>query len=150
MRNMYVEREKACERQLSESGRSAAFKSSIGKLEKQREELSAEAGITDDVLEQYSALEKQINEKTEQLSAVLKEEPHIEFTSEPYVYIPGITSIEFDDSHSYDLSNIPTARELIEQAIEQINSAILEIWMPAVQKASELLSDKVKLFLKYF
>ena len=140
----HVEREKACERQLSESGRSAAFKSSIGKLEKQREELSAEAGITDDVLEQYSALEKQINEKTEQLSAVLKEEPHIEFTSEPYVYIPGITSIEFDDSHSYDLSNIPTARELIEQAIEQINSAILEIWMPAVQKASELLSDKKK------
>lgn len=138
----HVEGEKSCDRQLSESGRSAAFRSSIDKLEKQREELSAEEGITDDVLIRYSALEKQIGEKGEQLNAVVKEESHIDFFNEPYIYIPGITSIEFDDSHSYDLSGIPTARDLIEQVIGQINSVILEIWTPAVQKASELLSDK--------
>ena len=138
----HVEREKACEKQLGESGRSAAFRSSIKKLEKQREELSAEVGINDEVLGRYSALEKQIGEKTEQLSVVVKEEPHIEFTSEPYVYIPGITNIEFDDSHSYNLNSIPISKEIIEQAIWQINIAILEIWTPTVQKACELLSDK--------
>ena len=140
----HVDREKACERRLSEFGRSAAFKSSIEKLEKQREVLSIEAGITDEVLERYSVLEKQIEEENELLSAVAKEEPHIQLLNEPYVYIPGITSIEFDDTHSYDLSGIPTARELIEQVIVQINSVILEIWTPAIQKASELLSDKKK------
>lgn len=139
---LHVEREKACERQLSESGRSAAFKSSIEKLEKQREDLSAEAGITDEILEKYSALEKQIGMKNEQLNTVRKEEPHIEFINKPYVYIPGITSIELDGSHNYDMNNIPTVKEEIAKAIEQINKAVLEIWEPAIQKASEILTDK--------
>ena len=140
----HVEQEKACERQLSEDGRSAAFKSSIQKLEKQRDDLSIEAGITDEVLERYSALEKQIEEKNKLMDAVKNEEPHINTLNEPYVYIPGITSIQLDGSHNYDLSNTPTARELIEHAIGEINSAILEIWTPAIQKATELLSDKKK------
>ncbi len=140
----HVEGEKACERQLSEYGRSAAFKSSIKKLEKRREDLSTEVGITDEMLERYTALEKEIEEKTEQLIAVAKEESYTCFTKEPYVYIPDITSIEFDGSHSYDLSSIPTAREKIEQAIGQLNSAILEIWIPTIQMVSGQLTDKKK------
>ena len=100
----HLDRASSCEKQLSEHGRSVAFKSSIKKLEKQREDLSAEAGITDEVLERYSTLEKRIAEQSENLSAVIKEEPHIDFSSEPYVYIPGITDIEYDESHSYDLT----------------------------------------------
>ncbi len=140
----HVEHEIDCEKKLGEYGRSAAFKSSIQKLEKQREDFSSEAGITDDVLEEYSVLEKQIVEQNKLLTAVVKEEPNINFTNEPYVYIPGITSIEFDGNHGYDLSGIPTVRELIEQTIGQINNAILEIWTPAILEASALLSEKKK------
>ena len=85
-----------CEKQLSEHGRSNAFTSSVQKLEKQLEELSAEAGITDDILEKYSKLEKQIVEQTKLLSDVEKGAPQIDFSNEPYVYIPGITDVTFD------------------------------------------------------
>lgn len=140
----HLNRASTCEKQLSEYGRSVAFKSSIKKLEKQREDLSVEAGITDEVLERYSTLEKQIAEQSEILSSVVKEEPHIDFSNEPYVYIPGITDIEYDGSHSYGLTDIPTVRELLEQTIDQINAAILELWTPALQRASAILADKKK------
>lgn len=140
----HINQANICKTQLSEHGHSAAFRSSINKLEKQREELSAEAGITDEILEQYSSLERQLDEQTERLISVEKEMPHLDFSNEPFVYIPEITDLGFDGSHSYDLSNLPTVRDAIEQAIEQINASILEIWTPSIQSASNALANKKK------
>ena len=140
----HVEQASICETQLSEHGRSVAFKSSIKKFEKQREELSTEAGITDEILERYSTLEKQIEEQTGRLSSVEKEEPHLNFLNEPFVYIPDFTDIGFDGNHSYDLSALPTVKEIIDQAIEQINVAIIELWNPAIQRAENALAAQKK------
>lgn len=138
----YIDRVNVCEKQLNEHGRSEAFISSIEKLEKERDRLSAEAGITDEVLEKYGTLEKQISEQKELLSVVLKEEPQIEFLNEPYLYIPGLTKIEHDGSHSYDLSKIPIAGEKINKAIEQINTLINDAWAPAILDASAVLEKE--------
>lgn len=137
-----IDRVKACEKQLNEHGRSDAFISSIEKLEKERDKLSAEAGITDEVIEKYGNLERQISEQKELLSLVLKEEPQIDFINEPYLYIPGLTKIEHDGSYSYDLSRTPIAGETINRAIEQINTLINDAWAPAILEASAELEKK--------
>ena len=124
--------------------RSQAFKSSIKKLEKQREDLSAEEGITDDIIEKYNNLEIQISEQIELLMSINNEEPNIVFLNDPYVYIPKITEIDFDGSHRYDFTEFLSTKELLEQSIEQVNKAILDIWNPTLQKVSKMILEERK------
>ncbi len=128
-----------CERFLREFGRSAAFRSAIDKLESQRESLSAEAGITDELQQKYADLSHEIAEQNDILEAIKKEEPQIEFMLSPFVYLPQITTIN-NDSPQYDLSSIPIAKEKIEEAIQKMNAAILEIWQPTIQDAQQLIT----------
>lgn len=132
-----------CERSLREFGRSAAFQSAIDKLESQRDALSAEAGITDEELVKYADLMKKITEQNEVLDALKNEEPQIEFLLAPFVYLPQITTVASAGAPQYDLSKTPATREMIEEAIQKMNAAILEIWSPALQDAQHALAEKI-------
>lgn len=138
------EEEEVCENQLKETGRSDAFISTIGKLEKQRDALSVATGISEKELERYHELEKQIAELEDAFDAIKKEKPHIDLTEEPFVYLPGITDIDLEEKYSYDLENVPTVRKIFEEAIERINNVICDIWKPTAQKASQTLDNKKK------
>lgn len=139
----HLERANECEKQLSEHGRSAAFYSSIQILEKNREELSAEVGITDDMLDKYNDLESKIAEQTGLLSVINNEETKISQISEPFVYIPGITSFESNKNCIYELSDIPTISELFDETIKK-NTSINEAWASAIKDASSKLAEKKK------
>ncbi len=121
-----------CEKKLNEEGRSEAFLSSISKLKKQREELSIEVGITDEVLQKYGDLEKKISEYTEFLDKINNEINQINFDKEPYVYLHGVTHIEIDGNHRYNFSNVPIVKDKLESIINNINKSILEIWKPSI------------------
>ena len=137
-----IKKVKAFEKQLSETGRSAAFKATIKKLEQQREELSSNAGITEELLKKYTELEKQITNQNDLLEKIVKEKTQLDFLKPPCVYISEITINEFDGSHGYDFSSLPTVKDILEQAIENINLTIDEIWEPAKKAAYTSLTNR--------
>ena len=137
------EKAESCERSLRDFGRSIAFQSAIERLESQREALSIESGITEQDLQKYAELAKAIADQTEALEELKKEEPKIEFRSDPFVYLPQITVTDGSNAPKYDLSNMPTTRQIIEDAIHKMNTTILETWRTAIQEARQLLSGKL-------
>ena len=54
-----------------------------------------------------------------------------------------MTTIVGNNTPQYNLNDIPTARTIIEEAIQKINEAILNIWQTAIQDAQQLLSGKI-------
>ncbi len=146
---MHIDKANFCETQLSEYGRSEAFRSSINKLEKLRSELSIEIGITDGVLQKYEDLEKKIAEHTQLLENINNEIQQLKFDKEPYVYLHGVTYIEIDGNHCYDLSKLPTVKEQLESTINKINNSIREIWRPSINDIMKILSEKKKTISDY-
>lgn len=136
------EKAKECENSLREFGRSAAFQAVIKKLEKQREEFSIKSGITDDVLQKFAELEKEVTEQNDIVEAINKEAPQIETQLAPFAYLPQMTTMDGNDAPQYDLSSIPTARGIVAEAIQKMNATILEIWRPAIQNAQQVLAKK--------
>ena len=132
-----------CEHFLREFGRSDAFQSAIDKLENQRATLSAEAGITDEILQRYSDLSRQMTEHNDALEAIKKEEPQIEFQLSPFVYLPRITTIDNNGTPQYALDSVPTVKEKMAETIKKMNDAILEIWDPAIRDIHQLIAQKI-------
>ena len=139
---------KECELSLHDHGRSEAFQASIEKLEQQRDELSAEAGITEEMLLRYSEIGKRIEEQSNILEVIKAEEPQLDFQSTPFVYLPGITSIDTNGNPKYDLAKILTVSREMDEAIQKMNEAILAIWEPSLQKAIQLLAEKKRVITR--
>lgn len=130
------------ERFLREFGRSEAFQSTINQLERQRENLSAEAGITDEILQQYANLEKRISECNNINEVIQREEPILNSLCVPFAFIPNITTVTADGNPSYNYDEISTVKEVLAEIIVRINKAILEIWEPAHRSLKEIVSNK--------
>ena len=124
-----------CEELLQEEGRSEAFESSILKLSDQRKEMSAAAGITDEVLQQYADLEKRIGEEESVIKKLQAEEALMDFHNTPFVYIPEFTTIDRDVHQTYCFSGVSTVQQLLSETVEQINKMIADIWEPAKTRA---------------
>lgn len=139
---LHINKARDCEKQLSEFGRSSVFESTIIKLEKQRENFSTEAGITDEILQNYSELEKSIAEKIELLEAIEKQKKSIKSIKKPKVYIPEITDIGVNETFLYNFNEVLIVKELFKDIIQQMNDSILTIWTPAIQAAMTMLLDK--------
>lgn len=111
-------------------------------MEKQREELSEEAGITDEVLQRYSELEKQISDQNDINEALQKESPKVESLCVPFAFIPEITTVTSDGMPCYSFEDLPTVKEILTDAIAKIDIAITEIWTPVYQSVKEEISKK--------
>lgn len=130
------------ERQLHDSGRSDAFKSAIEKLEKKREELSTEAGITEEDLKKHLELEKKIAEHNRLLEAFKKEESFLLSLPEPFVYLFHLTNITADGTPHYDLNDFSMSKDWINATIRQMNETALQIWEPGIQSVIQRLTDE--------
>lgn len=126
---------------LKEHGRSIAFNATIGALEKKIEEMSYAAGITDDVLKMYNDLEKRLSEQSAAFERVKNEEASIEFQTDPFVYIPGITTVKSEDEYTYSLDKVPITKELFEDAISNMNEAVSRIWKDFVTKIHSTINE---------
>ena len=132
-----------CERVLRETGRSEAFQAEIEKLEKQREDLSLEVGITDEVLQRYSTLDKMISSENDFMESVKKEEFKIDSQAEPFVYFPQMTKFDSNMVPNYDLDTVPTTREKLIESIQIMNNVIRELWLKTKLDLKQVLSDKL-------
>lgn len=131
-----------CEDHLREHGRSEAFKSEICKLEKQREAISVEAGITEEELQKHAELEKKITEHKSLLETIEKEKEYIESLQAPFVFLPHVTTYGFDETPYYDLDKMPTVKTFIDETIKQMNFTVHQTWEAAIQKVKQTLSKK--------
>ena len=111
-------------------------------MEKQREELSEEAGITDEVLQRYSELEKKISDQNDINEALQKESPKAESLCVPFAFIPEITTVTSDGKPCYSFEDLPTVKEILTDAIAKIDKAITEMWTPVYQSVKEEISKK--------
>lgn len=130
------------EKKLMEEGRSAAFKATIDSLTKQREELSASAGITAAMLQRYAELEQLISDTKDALQRLSTEDDLIGFCGTPFVYIQGFTQLDNDGRPVYTLDSIPNAKDILGTAIEKSNQVVSEIWDLSYQKAQEIISNR--------
>ena len=130
-----------CEKFLKEHGQSSAFKTTIDRLEKHREELSSAAGITDETLQRYTALEQLINQLQSEFEAIEQEEKIITSQAIPFVYIPSITSIN-NEQPLYTLDTIPFFREQINKAVNEMNESVIKTWRELQSRLQEELSKK--------
>lgn len=133
-----------CEQDLLNFGRSNAFESVISQLEKQREELSEEEGITEEQLTQYSVLERTISEQKDLLDEIEKEKTKLELQDLPFAYITSITILKPDGTPKYDLGSFPLTGQIINDAAVKMNDAIEQIWTQHIQRAIEIITDKHK------
>ncbi len=136
------ERMNEAEKRLLNFGRSEAFISSIDKLEKQRQELSDDAGITDDTLKKYSEVGKELSELHECINAIEREDLMLESIDSPYTYLPGISTVLADGSVSYNYDCLPISRESITATIAQMNETLRSIWESASDSMRQLIDSK--------
>ena len=139
------------EQKLKENGRSEAYASTISELEKAREEMSSAAGLTDEMLQRYTLLEKIFSEQTESLSQLKIEEAQLDFQLSPFIYVPGITQIQNDSTYTYSFDKIVVSKKLISDAIDKINKEAVKIWSNACSEAQSVVEvskstveDKIK------
>ena len=137
-----VQRIEESERSLLTFGRSEAFLSTIKQLEGQREKLSSEIGINDEVIQQYGELDRQISDLNATTEALQNEKVKIDFLQTPFVYIPGITNITAEGVPDYDFGELSLVKDVFTEAIIQTNKAIRDIWEPALGSAKNKVSQK--------
>ena len=132
-----------CERFLHDFGSSIVFQSAIEKLEKQREELSAKAGMTNDELQKYTELEKKITEHNDILTTLKKEEEaQLKLKETPFVFIPKITEVDALGIPQYKLDALTTVKDRITEAIQKINQTILVKWESTIQDVHKIIEGK--------
>ena len=132
------------ERKLMDEGRSDAFRATIDTLTKQREELSASAGITPAKLQRYAELEQLISDAVELREKLSSEEAKLEFCGSPLAYIHGITELGQDGQLIYELSSIPDVKEQMNAIIRQMNETLSEMWLPSFLSAQDEIVAKKK------
>ena len=131
------------EKFLHDFGSSIVFQSAIEKLEKQREELSAKAGMTNDELQKYTEVEKKITEHNVILTTFKKEEEvQLKLKDTPFVFIPQITEVDASGMPHYKLDALATVKDMITEAIQKMNQTILMIWESTIQDAHQVIEGK--------
>lgn len=134
------------EKKLLEDGRSEAFEATITTLTAQREELSASAGITPEMLNRYAQLEQLIGNLNEAIKKLAAEEAMLEFCGSPFVYIPVFTHLDRDENPVYTMENIPTVKDTLLATVKKMNDALTEIWGPSHHDAQAMITaEKNKL-----
>lgn len=134
------------EKRLLEDGRSEAFEATISTLTTQREELSASAGITPEMLNRYAQLEQLIGNLNEKIKKITAEEAMLEFCDSPFVYIPVFTQLNRDEKPIYTMENIPTVKDMLMATVQKMNDALTEIWSPSHRDAQTMIvAEKQKL-----
>ena len=133
------EKIKECEQKLSVIGGSEAYRTTIEQLEKQRESLSADAGITDDQLKRYTELEKLLAEKTDALKNIEQENEQLSSATEAFIFIPTLTKIANNDIPTYDFEGIYVVKEQLEKIIHQLNVMLSETWKGKITSLKEIL-----------
>ena len=131
-----------CKQKLNIIGGSEAYRTTIKQLEKQRESLSADAGITDDQLKRYTELEKLIAEKTDALKKIEQENEQFSCSTEAFVFIPTLTKIANNDIPTYDFEGIYVVKEQFEKIIHQLNVMLSETWNEKITSLKEVLSQQ--------
>lgn len=129
---------------LRKEGRSDAFQSTIDRLRKQKEELSAKVGLTASDLQRHAELEGLIAKLNLELLSVRSELSQVNLQQDPFVYLPSITKVNSDGKAQYDYSMLPATKEFIDGFIQSQNKSILQIWIQVVQKTKQLLSEREK------
>ncbi len=123
-----------CEKTLNEKGRSTFFISAIQKLETQRAELSSEAGITEEMLKNYSDFERHRNEKSVLLNSLRNEETTLKNLGIPMAYIQGITKFDDFGAVKYDFSSVPNKAQQLSNTLLNINTQAQQLWMNEINK----------------
>ena len=131
-----------CDRYLRENGRCSAFQTVIDTLEIKRAKLSSEAGITDDELQRYSNLQTQIHDMEQSIENIDRERKALGSIHHPWVYLPSLTTIEHDEMPKYNLESAVFSKKIINDAIANMNSAVIAIWEPTIKDAIKVLDTQ--------
>lgn len=131
-----------CDASLKEFGRSEAYQVAIANLQKQRENLSLEIGITDEDLKSYYLIENDISKQEHLFEEIKKEEQQIDFQKRPFVYLSESTKIKDDDSFEYDFSNFSLFKECFEKKFQKMNQEVETIWNETIKEIQQALQDK--------
>lgn len=134
---------------LQNEGRSEQFYFEIKKLETKRNELSIKAGITPEILQKSTELRDKISSLEEQIKLLNLETSKLEFLEQPqpFIYIPGFTSID-NNSPSYDFSSLLSVGAQLKDIIKQKNEKIDQMWKEECLKAQKQVSSKLDVLNK--
>lgn len=120
---------------LKTEGRFKSFVKPISDLESKRKELTEAAGVTQEDIKRYGELEQEEIKLKQKVIDLENEQKKVDELKHPYVYLDGYTDKDIDDSSGYDFERFPTAQEIFESALSQMNEVIKPIWEKAIAEA---------------
>ena len=131
-----------CRREIQKTGGSSAYYNTIRNLEEKRRALSSSAGISEDDLQKYNALGEKIRETQDKLSGLDNEYTAIIDSIDPFAILPSFTKVNRQWNHYNDFSSIPTVKDIIEKAAQEMDEAVLQIWRRESTVALSRLTEK--------
>ena len=132
------------ENQLKSDGRSKSYENTVSELEKKRNDLTEEAGITPEKIAQYGELETtelNIKNKSNELN---REKQIIENLPIPGIFIKGLTELDNNNELKYTLEGLPDAEAILLNAFTEMEKAVLPIWEKAVNESKQVIEQLVQ------
>ena len=149
---------KRAELTIKQQGHSSTFRESITRLEKKREELAKTVSISEEEIERFTKLEKELQALSEKKDAYIAEHQQLELLPMPEAVIPGFFSINAANEIAHSIKEFfPISSTPLQEALSAATQAMVPAWLETIAQAKakletligEIKVEREKLFVEY-
>ena len=149
---------KRAELTIKQQGQASTFQETIARLEKKREELAKTVSISEEEIERFTELEKELQALSEKKDAYMAEYQQLELLPMPEAVIPGFFSINAANEIAHSIKEFfPISSTPLQETLSAATQAMVPVWLETIAQAKtkletlieEIKVESGKLFVEY-